>query len=784
MMKKAFLILLILTVSLRALWAQGGTVTISGYVKDASSGEALVGAMVFTSDKKTGAASNGFGYYTISVKSGEHDIVCSNVGYVDKTVHVDCRKGSLTLDFEMSEDREMLESAVVYSRTKKDVLTLPQMGVQTVDVAMVKKLPALMGETDIIRVIQMMPGVQSPSEGSTGFSVRGGGIDQNLILMDGAPVYNSGHFLGFLSMFNGDVVKNVQLYKGDFPAKYGSKMSSVLDVSTIDGNNNKFGGSASVGLLTSKLFINGPIAPGKASFVLAGRRSYLDMFFPLFKKVPEGTKLSFYDINAKISWVVNDNNRLHLSAFSSDDRFGFGLEELGVHNMYFDYKNNTQSLRWNHVFSPKLTSVLTLYNSRYTGSLECDMDDCPFIWQKNLNETGLRNNYSWHLGQNATLEFGAEAAYFFLNPSECHPNGESIVMDVVLPPSKAVSPAVYLEHEQKLGRLNLRYGLRFSSFTTMGETEQLYFDPKTHERTDSLHFGPGKAIKTHFGLDPRFSASLKLSDNASLKAAYTRTHQYVEQVALSAAGGVMDTWFCASPNVKPQISDQVSLGFNRNFFSDAVEFSTEAFYKYNQNTLDLKDNPGLVIIDMDSEGLLRFGTSYAYGVEVMARYEFPKVSGWVSYTWTKSMFNIPEINNGNPYRSPLNHEHAVNLVVTWDITKQWCASGTWLFYSGAPTTFPVERFKFGESYLPIYSARNEDSMPDYHRADISLTFKTRRRVEGKRWGSELNFSIYNLYGRHNAWTVSYGYNSKEDRMDAYKIYLFTIIPSVSYTINF
>lgn len=741
------------------LHAQNGNVTISGYVKDKDSGEAIIGATVYTSDKKTGASSNNFGFFSLKVEKGKYDVVCSNLGYTTETLPADCSKGSVSLDFEISEDRQMLESAVVYSRTKKDILALPQMGMQTVDVALVKKLPALMGETDIIRVIQMMPGVQSPSEGSTGFSVRGGGVDQNLIMMDGAPVYNSGHFLGFLSMFNGDVIKNAELYKGDFPTQYGGKTSSVLDITTIDGNKNKFEGNASIGLLTSKVFISGPIVPEKLSFVLAARRSYLDIFFPLFSRVPKGTKLSFYDINAKLSWTINERNRLYLSAFSSDDRFGLAMEDLGVRNMLFDYKNNTQSLRWSHVFSPSLTSSLTLYNSHYRGSLDCDMDESPFSWKKRLNETGIKNHYIWHMGPKSTLNFGWETAYYFLNPSECHPVGESVVIDVVSPSSEAVSPAIYVEHEQKLGALNLRYGLRFSSYSKLGDI-------------------------TYFGPDPRFSASLRLGDNTSLKAAYSRSHQYLEQASISSAGGVLDTWFSASTNVKPQISDQVSLGINQNILNDAVELSAEGFYKYGRNTLDFQDNPGLVIIEEDPESLLRFGNSYAYGVEFMAKYEFAKVNGWLSYTWTKAIFDIDGVNNNIPYRSPLNHEHAVNFVLTWDISKQVSTSATWLFYSGAATTFPVARFRFGSTYVPIYSSRNEDNMPDYHRADISLTLRTKKRVEGKRWSGEWNFSIYNLYARHNAWTVSYGYNMSKDQMDARKIYLFSIVPSVSYNIKF
>lgn len=765
LINKIFVSAVLFAISL-TVRAQGNLrpVTVSGYVHDKSSGEAVIGATVYVSDKSAGTASNDFGFYTLTLKPGKYEFVCTVMGYEDAVMSVDCSNGPAKVDFLLAQGRRALEAAVVYSRSKKDALVLPQMGLQTVDVTQIKKLPAFLGESDIIRVIQMMPGVQSPSEGSTGFSVRGGGADQNLILLDGAPVYNSGHFLGFLSMFNGDVIKNAQLYKGDFPAKYGGKNSSVLDIATSDGNKNAFGGNASVGLLTSKVYVNGPIVPGKLSFFLAGRRSYLDVFFPLIKRLPQGTKLAFYDVNAKLSWSINDNNRLYFSVFSGRDKLGWSIEDLGLSNSSMAYSNNTQSIKWSHIFSPKLISSLSLYNSMYMGLFDCNMKDTAFEWRNNLNETGARYHYSWQTGPHSTICFGVDGAYYYLNPSECHPkDGNSAVVDVVSPQTGAWSAAAFAEHEQKAGRLNLRYGLRFSTYTKEAMANA--------------------GAQTYFGLDPRISASLVLDSESSLKAAYSRTHQYLEKAAIT-AGGMLDTWFSASSVLKPQISDQVSLGINRNFMDDALECSVEGFYKYNQNTIDLKDNSGLVIIESDPESQLRSGLSYAYGVELMARYEFSKVNGWLGYTWTRAMFEIEGINDGLPYRSPMNHEHAVNFVINWDISRQVSLSGTWLFYSGAPMTLPVARFRFGSSYVPIYSSRNEDQMPDYHRADVSLTLRSKRRVADERWSGEWNISIYNLYSRHNAWTISYGYNEQKKCLQAYKVYLFPILPSVSYNLKF
>lgn len=759
---------------------------ISGYVRDAKSGEALSGAVVYTADLSIGVSANSSGYYSIRIPSGQQTVKCSYSGYSNAEYSSDFKKSS-TYDFFLSEDTQQLEAATVFSKSKREEIMLPQMGKQVVDGGLAKKLPALMGETDIIRVIQMMPGVQSPSEGATGFSVRGGGVDQNLILMDGAPIYNSGHFLGFLSMFNGDAVKNAELFKGDFPASYGGRMSSVLDISTVDGNLHKFEGNASVGLITSKVFLEGPVVPEKLSFMLSARRTYLDMFFPLFgDKLPDGTRMYFYDVNAKLGWVINRNNRIYLSAFTGNDVFSMSMEEFDVDRMRFDIRNTTESLRWNCSVSPQLFTNVTLYNSRYGNKLGFDMDmqEVTFDYDQLIREAGIKASATWYANASNTVEFGIGCAGFFIQPGETTPMEGSIVQNVKMPLTKACQPYAFIQNEQKLGPVTLRYGLRFSSFSTFGETEQRYFDPVTHELTDSVQFAKAEHIKTHWGLEPRFSASYSINRDLSLKASYARTYQYIQQAMVSITGSPVDTWFTASPNVKPQISDQFSLGVNKLFCDEALQVSVEGFYKDNRNTMDFKDNLGLVIDDKNREGLLRFGTSKAYGAEIMLKYDFAKWSGWLAYTYSDAWYHIPEINGGKAYRSPLNHRHAVNFVLTYDFDSQWSASTDWVFYSGNPTTFPIGRFKFGGAYGSIYSARNEDSMPDYHRLDLSLTYKTKGRVQEKRWSGEWNLSLYNAYSRHNAWSLSFGYNREDEETQARKVYLFTIIPSISYNIKF
>ena len=780
-MKRIFTLFVLLLVGLTSF---GQNVTLSGYVKDSASGEAIIGATVYTADLSAGVSTNAYGFYSLQLKRGHQTIKCSCMGYNTVETELDMSK-SLSYDFLISEDKNTLDAATVFSKSSREELALPQMGRQAVDGALIRKLPALMGETDIVRVIQMMPGVQSPSEGSTGFSVRGGGVDQNLIIMDGAPLYNSGHFLGFLSMFNGDAVKNADLYKGDFPARYGGRMSSVLDVSTVDGNINNFGGNASVGLITSKIFLEGPVAKGKAGFMLAARRTYLDALMPLFTdKLPPNTAMYFYDANAKLNWIVNDKNRLYLSAFTGTDVFGMGMEEFNLDELKFTLNNTTETLRWNHVFSPRLFSNITIYNSRYGNLSNCAMTDVSFEYEQLLREYGLKTSFTWYANASNTVEFGVNLAGYSIQPGQTRPLEGSIVQHVAMPLTYAVQPSAFLQNEQKLGPVTLRYGLRFSTFTTTGDTEQRIFDPVTHELSEIRHYGKGEAIRTSHGLEPRFSASWAATDDFSLKASYSRTYQYIQQAMVSISGSPVDTWFTASPNVEPQVSDQFSLGANKLFCDDALTLSAELFYKDNSNTMDFKDNPGLVIDDVDREGLLRFGKSHAYGTELMLKYDFARWSGWLAYTRSLAMYDIPEINGGKPYRSPLNHENAVNFVLTYDFSKQWNASAAWVYYSGAPTTFPVGKFKFGDTYASIYSGRNEDSMPDYHRLDLSVTYRTRARIAGRRWSGEWNLSLYDAYARHNAWSLAFGYNRETGETQCRKVYLFTIIPSLSYNIKF
>lgn len=758
-------------------FAQKGA-TLSGYVRDASSGEVIIGAVINEVGAATGAMSNAYGFYSLELRPGTRKIACSMLGYVADTLEINL-SASLRKDFLLIEENFMLEETRVVANGARERLTRPETGVANITGELARAVPVLFGEPDIIKVIQMMPGVQSPSEGSTGFSVRGGGVDQNLILMDEAPVYNAGHFMGFFSVFNNDAVKTADLYKGDMAAKYGGRISSLLDVHTVDGNMQEFGGNVSIGLISSKAFLEGPIVPGKASFMVAARRTYIDLFFPLFKNL-KGDTMYFYDINAKANWIINDYNRLFLSVFSGHDVFGMHNQEMTDLDMDVDFANNTQSLRWNHVFSPKLFANVTVLNSLYDYGMGLVYSATDIDFSSHLNSQALKADFSWFVNSRNTIGFGFQGSYFTISPAELSPRSEGIFSEYSYPKTHAVEPGLYIEDEIKAADwLALRAGLRLSYFSTLGATVQKYFDAD-HKLDHETEFGKMEGIQDWWGLEPRLSASFNITPSFSLKASYNRNRQYIQQAVYSISGSPLDIWFTASPNVKPQISDQFSAGAFKNFCSDKLETSVELFYKNNQNTIDFVDHPNVLMNDcMEAE--LRTGRSYAFGVEAMVKYNWNKLNGWVGYTWSRAKNIIPEINEGRPYDSPRNHEHSLSVVASYNISRRLSASADWIYYSGAPTTFPAGVYEVGGSFIPLYSDRNNDRFPDYHRLDCSLTLlgkNPQKRVHG-----EWNLSIYNVYSRHNAWALDFAYND-EGELKAKKYYLFTIIPSVSYTLYF
>lgn len=481
-----------------------------------------------------------------------------------------------------------------------------------------------------------------------------------------------------------------------------------------------------------------------------------------------------------ISWGI-----ITVDIHFGEDEFGSSLEQYGMNLMDFKFKNRTASLRWNHVFSPALLSNVSIYYSRFGFGIDCDYNHAVFDYGASVRETGLKAGLVWLVNERNKLEAGVQFPYIRVNSGDCVPKEDNLtIREVHNAPNFAVQPNLFIENSMSMPWGNLRLGLRLSEYTSMGPTDQQYFDSVTHELTAVKYFGYGKPIQSYWGLEPRASVSVPVGEASSVKLSYTRERQYLQQALVSTSGSPLDVWIPASPNVKPQVSDQMALGFNRNMFHEAVEASVELFCKNNRNTYDFVEETGVLIDRKDREAFLRFGRSYSYGVEMMIGYSLGKLDGWLAYTWSKATYIIPEINGGQPYASPLNHDHNVDFLLTYDMSDRLTASAAWVYCSGAPTTFPIGRYAIGGSYAPIFASRNSSRLPDYHRLDLSLKLKTRRRMENLKWSGEWDFSLYNAYSRHNVWSVAFSYSQFEDKPQAVKLYLFPILPSVSYNLQF
>lgn len=751
--------------------------TVSGNIRDAGNGEDLIGAEVVIAGTRTGTVSNSYGYYALNLPEGRYRLVFSYIGYKRAEVDVDL-SADRKLNAVLTADARELTEVVVSAEGRNANVVRPEMSRERLSAGDIKSIPALMGEVDVIKAIQLLPGVQSASEGSSGFSVRGGGHDQNLILLDEATVYNASHLMGFFSVFNNDAIKDVTLYKGDIPASFGGRLSSLLDIRSKDGNTQRYAAAGGVGLISSRLTLEGPLGD-KASAIVSARRTYADMFLAFASEENQrNSTLYFYDMNAKLNVRIDDNNRLFLAGYSGRDRFGTDIAAMG-------FGNNTVTLRWNHVFSPRLFSNFTLIGSSYDYYLRSEISEqLSQELSSGLEDYGFKADFSYHHGPANSLKFGYNFVYHTFLPGEGGGVGEeSVVGRISLPRTFAAENVFYVANESDLyeGRLKLKYGLRFSLFHNIanGRGVDILSDYRVAETWD---YARGTVYNGMGRLEPRLGVTYVFNDLHSVKASYSRTVQYIQLASNSSAGSPLDLWFEASPNVKPQLSDQFALGYFRNFAGDAYEVSAEVYYKDMKNVVDFKDHASL-LINEHLEQELRFGSGYAYGLELMVRRTRGPLSGWISYTLSRSRRRIDGVNEGLEYRSPYDKPHNVSVVLTQDLSPRVSLSANWVYASGTPVTYPTGRFQIENSYVPVYSSRNEYRYPDYHRLDLSLTWQLSR--PGRSFSHELNFSLYNAYGRKNVWTILFRQeNDRPDVSYAEKIYLFTFIPSVTWNFRF
>lgn len=753
---------------------------VKGIVKCSDNKEVLSGVTVLVESLNVGTSTDKNGFYELFLPQGSYTIKFSFVGYISETKTVNITDSFNELNISLKIDNKMLD-AVVVSSTRKDAnVTELKMSVQTIDMVRVRKIPSLMGEIDVIKSIQLLPGVHAASEGSSGFSVRGGSPDQNLILLDDVPVYNASHFLGFFSVFNNDVIKDATLYKGDIPAMYDSRLSSVLDIKTLDEIPYKFNMQGGIGALTSRLTLNVPFNKGKSAILLGGRITYGGVLACNLIKNLRGNSMYFYDFNAKIMHTLNEKNRLFVSTYLGDDILG--MDSL----MSMTYGNKNVTARWNHVFNDKLTSNLSVFYTNYRYKIGVNMNPYDFSITAGIEDLSAKYDFTYLMNENITSRFGVSSTFHQYGQGKLDDKTGVIGMYIGVDPSnevvrKALEHSVYFSNDHKLGPLfSIRYGLRLSLFQNIGKETLFLFDEK-YNCYDQINYASGDIFNTEANLEPRLAAMYQIDEFSSIKASYLRTVQYA-QVATNATGGIpFDLWFPSSPNIKPQKCDQFALGYFRNFRNNEIETSVELFYKNIHNVIDFADD-AFFIGNLYVDGEVRAGKGRAYGAEFLARKNFGKLSGWISYTYSRSKRTVKDINFGEEYVSPYDRPHNVSIVLNYELTKRFDVSATWVYNTGQPVTYPYGKYTVDGVTYSIYNGeRNKSRYPDYHRLDLSATLKCKDRH--KNWKGEWNLSVYNAYGRKNTWAVIF-LPDGENNIQTQQISLFSFIPSISYNFKF
>lgn len=750
--------------------------TMSGYVKDEKTGEELIGATVFIKELQTvGTATNAYGFYSITIPYGNYNVTAQFIGYEPQSLQITLKQ-NVKQNFTLSENAIQLREVVVTSERKDENITKNMMGFEKINIQEIKNIPVIFGEKDILKTIQLLPGVKSVGEGNSGFYVRGGNADQNLILLDEATVYNASHLLGFFSVFNADAVKDVTLYKGGQPAEYGGRLSSVLDIRTKDGNDKIFGVEGGIGLISSRLKIEGPIVKDKGSFTISGRRSYADMFLKLSKdSAMRQRKLYFYDLNAKVNYRINSNNRIFLSGYFGKDVLVFG-DQMGV-----DWGNATGTLRWNHLFSEKVFSNTSLIFSNYDYNINTYLAGTDGEIISRIQDYNFKQDFQYFPNTKNRFKFGFNSIYHKIIPGAITTKSDLSISELNLAHKQALENAVYITHEYKPSEIiNFEYGIRLTSFSTLGPGN-FYTYNALGETIDTASYGKGEFVKSFFNMEPRFAANFILNEKSSLKAAYGRNTQNLHLLSNSTSGNPTDLWIPSSNNVKPEIADQISIGYFRNFKNNMFEFSTEVYYKYLQNQIDYKDGAELRFNE-NAESQLLFGTGRAYGIEIFLKKKYGRINGWIGYTLAKTEKKTEGINNGAYYPAKQDRTHDISIVGIYELSKKWTISATWVYYTGNAVTFPSGKYEIAGQVVNYYTERNGYRMPDYHRLDLGVTWQKNKT---EKFESSWNFSMYNAYGRENAYTITFQEDPNDPaKTQAVQTTLFRWIPSITYNFKF
>ena len=767
--------------------------TLSGTVYDSSNNESLIGVNIVIKSLKSSVISNEYGFYSITLPKGTYIFTVSSQGFqtTETTIILD---KNFKNNFSIAPSEEILEEVIISEKTRTNIRKA-EMSVNKLSIATIKRMPVVLGEVDVIKSILLLPGVTNAGEAASGFNVRGGGADQNLILLDEATIFNSSHVFGFFSVFNPDAIKDLKLYKGGIPSRYGGRASSVLDIYQKEGNNKRFELNGGIGLISSRLLAEGPIVKDKASFLIGGRASYAHIFLKLIPE-QENNSAYFYDLNTKVSYKLSDNDSFYLSGY-------FGRDVFSLNKTFTNtYGNTTANLRWNHLFSDKLFSNLSLIYSDYFYGLKLDF--VGFKWDSGIKNFNLKYDFKNYISEKFKLNYGVNGIYYDFNPGEIRPAyANSGIIYKQLDKKYAFEPALYLEAEQKVNeKLSLMYGMRYSMFYRLGQsTINTYLnnnpvnfnqDAQVYESatpTGSVFYKSNETIASFDNLEPRFAASYSFSDTKSVKVSYNRMVQYLQLVTNTSSPTPLDVWTPSDNFISPQIADQVAIGYFTNFKDDDYSLEIESFYKIVKNRIDYIDGANLVANEALEQVILN-GQLRAYGLELMLRKNTGKLNGWISYTLSRSEQQTPGrnsmetgINNGKWYSSAFDKLHNVAVTGSYNLNKKWTFGANFIMQSGQPVTYPNGQYTYFGITVPSYGERNQDRLPAFHHLDISATLTPRKNFNRK-WKGEWVFSVYNLYNRRNAASIAFQQNQVTGLNEAIRTSIFGIVPGISYNFKF
>lgn len=783
--------LLFLLLSPLALLAQD-KFTLSGVVSDLSSNETLIGVNILFPEQQTGTITNEYGFYSITLPEGRYKLVISYLGFQNVVETIELTS-DMTKNFSLVEATETLDEVVITEDIEKLNIRKPQMSVNALSANTIKQIPVVLGEADVIKAITLLPGVTTAGEGASGFNVRGGSADQNLILLDEAIIYNSSHLFGFFSVFNPDAIKDLRLFKGGIPARYGGRVSSVLDIYQKEGNSNEFHANGGIGIVSSRLLVEGPIKKQKGSFLLGGRASYAHLFLPLFDV---DNIAYFYDLNTKLSYKLNQNNNIYLSGY-------FGRDVFSLNDSFENtYGNTVLNFRWNHLFSDKLFSNISLIYSDYYYGLNLDL--IGFDWNSGIRNFNLKYDLKHYLTDKVKLQYGLNSIYHKFNPGEIEPsNSSSGINRQKLIDKYALENALYFDVEHTLSdNLTASYGLRYSNFLRLGQDELNVYENdnavifndqlQIYEKAEPIgveKFDRSAIIKTFNNLEPRLALAYQLNNKSSVKASYNRMTQYLHLLSNTSSPTPLDVWTPSGKYAKPQILDQYAVGYFRNFSNNRYSLEFETFFKTVKNRIDYIDGADLIANDAIEQVILN-GKARAYGLELLLRKNDGRFTGWLAYTLSKSEQqtkgrtpNETGINNGEWYNTPYDKTHDVSFTGSYEFTKKWSFNANFLFQTGQPVTYPNGQYEFNGIRIPSYTNRNEFRLPTYHRLDISANY-TPKPNKTKGFRGHWIFGVYNVYNRRNAASISFSQNRDTSRNEAVRLAIFGIVPSISYNFKF